>query len=201
VPARTHPRTADGYIRVSRVAGREGESFISPETQRQKIEVWAQLHGLEVVRWWEELDQSGAKRQRPMFQEALARYDDRRLVIVPDEAAVIREVFRRRANGASWTELADFLTESGVKSSNGSAAWSVTGASSLVKNRVYLGEARSGKYVNPTAHEPIVTQAEFDAAQSQRTLLKPHDGSVNRPDQHGRSGGIPHRRQQPPNTC
>jgi DNA invertase Pin-like site-specific DNA recombinase len=102
---------------VSRVAGREGESFISPETQRQKIEVWAQLHGLEVVRWWEELDQSGAKRQRPMFQEALARYDNRRLVIVPDEAAVIREVFRRRANGASWTELADFLTESGVKSS------------------------------------------------------------------------------------
>jgi site-specific DNA recombinase len=129
------------------------------------------------------------------------RDDDRRLVIVPDEAAVIREVFRRRANCASWTELADFLTESGVKSSNGSAAWSVTGASSLVKNRVYLGEARSGKYVNPTAHEPIVTQAEFDAAQSQRTLLKPHDGSVNRPDQHGRSGGIPHRRQQPPNTC
>jgi hypothetical protein len=50
--------------------------------------------------------------------------------------------------------------------------------SSLVKNRVYLGEARSGKHVNPRAHKPIVTQAEFEAAQSQRTMLEPRDGSV-----------------------
>jgi len=33
--------TADGYIRVSRRAGREGESFISPEVQRKKIADWA----------------------------------------------------------------------------------------------------------------------------------------------------------------
>jgi hypothetical protein len=34
-------RIADGYIRVSRAAGREGESFISPDVQRQKIQAWA----------------------------------------------------------------------------------------------------------------------------------------------------------------
>jgi site-specific DNA recombinase len=73
VASRTHPKAADGYIRVARVAGREGESFISPEVQRQKIAAWAELHGVEVVRWWEELDQSGARRERPMFQEALVR--------------------------------------------------------------------------------------------------------------------------------
>src|SRR5438105_3106203 len=67
------PRTADAYIRVSRRGGREGESFISPEVQRQRIESWAGANGVEIVRWWEELDQSGAKRNRPMFQEALAR--------------------------------------------------------------------------------------------------------------------------------
>jgi site-specific DNA recombinase len=266
----------DGYIRVSRVAGREGESFISPEVQRQKIAGWAELHGVEIVRWWEELDQSGKRRDRPMFQEALARCEagetggivvarldrfarsavdalesikrlneagarlvsvednfdgstpmgrfaigiltliaeleleriteswstavkaavergvhisatppagyrrdtDGRLVVVEKDAAVIRELFLRRANGVSWTVLADFLSTGGVKSSKGSSAWSMTGVSSLIKNRVYLGEARSGKYVNPNGHEPIVTQAEFDAAQSQRTLLKPHDGSI-----------------------
>jgi hypothetical protein len=27
--------TADGYIRVSRVAGREGEAFISPDVQQE----------------------------------------------------------------------------------------------------------------------------------------------------------------------
>src|SRR6185437_3005542 len=67
------PTTADGYIRVSRRAGREGESFIAPEVQRKKIADWAALHGVEIVRWWEELDQSGAKLARPIFQEALGR--------------------------------------------------------------------------------------------------------------------------------
>jgi DNA invertase Pin-like site-specific DNA recombinase len=66
-------QTADGYIRVSRRAGREGESFISPEVQRKKIADWAKLHDVEIVRWWEEIDQSGAKLERPMFQQALAR--------------------------------------------------------------------------------------------------------------------------------
>ena len=66
-------RTAEGYVRASRRAGREGESFISPEVQRKKIADWAALHEVEVVAWWEEIDQSGAKLQRPMFQGALAR--------------------------------------------------------------------------------------------------------------------------------
>ncbi len=67
------PKTADGYIRVSRRAGREGESFIAPEVQRKKIAEWAKLHEVEIVQWWEEIDQSGAKLERPMFQRALAR--------------------------------------------------------------------------------------------------------------------------------
>lgn len=65
--------TADGYIRVSKVAGREGESFIAPEVQRKKIHAWAELHDVEIVAWWEELDQSGKKRDRPMLQQALTR--------------------------------------------------------------------------------------------------------------------------------
>ena len=67
------PTTADGYIRVSRRGGREGESFIAPEVQRRRSLVGRSLHGVEIVQWWEEIDQSGAKRDRPMFQQALAR--------------------------------------------------------------------------------------------------------------------------------
>jgi site-specific DNA recombinase len=66
-------RTTDAYIRVSRRAGREGESFISPELQRKKIADWANLHDVEILEWWEEIDQSGAKVDRPLFQQALAR--------------------------------------------------------------------------------------------------------------------------------
>ena len=57
--------TADGYIRVSKVAGRDGESFISPDVQRKKIQAWADLHNVEIAAWWEELDQSGKERDRP----------------------------------------------------------------------------------------------------------------------------------------
>jgi hypothetical protein len=41
----------DGYIRVSRVGGRSGDSFISPDLQRQQIARHAQLHGHEVIAW------------------------------------------------------------------------------------------------------------------------------------------------------
>jgi hypothetical protein len=106
------------------------------------------------------------------------RDEKKRLVPVEPDASLIREVFQRRAQGASWTELADFLSSSGVHTSKGNSSWSVAGVSSLIRNRVYLGEARGGSYANPKAHEAIVTQAEFDAARSTRTVLSTRDGSV-----------------------
>jgi site-specific DNA recombinase len=271
------PKTADGYIRVSRRAGREGESFISPEVQRKKIESWAKLHEVEIVWWWEEIDQSGAKLERPMFQQALARCEagetggivvarlDRfarsaidalssirrltdagaRLVSVEDNfdgstpmgrfaigililiaeleleriksgwetavgqavrrgvhisarpptgykrdeegrlhrdesvASFVAEAFRRRATGASWAELARFLEESEAYPPSGNKHWSKAGVSGMIKNPVYLGQARSGKVVKEGAHEPLVTRAEFDAAQSvKKSLFKQQDGSV-----------------------
>jgi site-specific DNA recombinase len=271
------PKTADGYIRVSRRAGREGESFISPDVQRKKIESWAKLHDVEIVRWWEEIDQSGAKLERPMFQQALARCEagetggivvarldrfarsavdaltsirrltdaEARLVSVEDNfdgstpmgrfaigiltliaeleleriksgwktavgeavgrgihisarpptgyqrdkegrllrdepaASVVAEAFRKRATGASWAELARFLEEQEVYPPTGNAHWSKAGVSTLIKNPVYLGQARSGKVVKDGAHEPLVTRAEFDAAQAvKKSLLKQRDGSL-----------------------
>ena len=270
-------RTADGYIRVSRRGGREGESFISPEVQRKKIADWAALHEVEVVAWWEEIDQSGAKLQRPLFQEALARCErgetggiivarldrfarsavdalesikrlnaagarlvsvednfdgstpmgrfaigiltliaelelerikenwatavtsavgrgvhisariptgyrrdeHKRLVPVEPAASVVAETFRRRAVGASWADLAAFLEEQQVYPPTGNKHWSKVGVANLIRNPVYLGQARSGTVVKENAHEPIVTRAEFDAAQSTtKSLFGQRDGSV-----------------------
>jgi hypothetical protein len=39
-----------GYVRVSRVAGREGDSFISPAVQRERIEAQAVARGDVLVR-------------------------------------------------------------------------------------------------------------------------------------------------------
>jgi site-specific DNA recombinase len=60
-----------GYIRVSRVAGREGESFISPTVQRERIEAHAAANGHTVVDWREDLDQPGSRYERPGFQRAI----------------------------------------------------------------------------------------------------------------------------------
>lgn len=66
-------RTADAYVRVSKVAGRAGESFISPGEQRAAIEAWARATGTEILEWHEDLDQSGGTLDRPAFTVALDR--------------------------------------------------------------------------------------------------------------------------------
>lgn len=63
----------DGYIRGSQVRGRQGDSFISPQVQREQIERWASLRGATIAKWHTDLDQSGAKHDRPGLLDALRR--------------------------------------------------------------------------------------------------------------------------------
>lgn len=65
----------DGYIRVSQVAGREGERFISPSVQREQIVSWTRAHGAQMGEVFEELDQSGARGDRPLLSEAIKRVE------------------------------------------------------------------------------------------------------------------------------
>jgi DNA invertase Pin-like site-specific DNA recombinase len=53
--------TMDGYVRVSRVLGREGEGYMSPAIQRDDIGRWAGDHGISVGMMVEEEDVSGGK--------------------------------------------------------------------------------------------------------------------------------------------
>jgi site-specific DNA recombinase len=63
----------DAYIRVSKVRGRSGESFISPTVQREQIEAWARAHGHELT-WHEpEMDVSGGTMSRPIFDQIMQR--------------------------------------------------------------------------------------------------------------------------------
>ena len=64
-----------GYIRVSRVNGREGDSFISPKVQQEKIQGFAKLHGHRIVDWYTDLDESGSRADRPEFVKALQRVE------------------------------------------------------------------------------------------------------------------------------
>ncbi|MHB8242994.1 MAG: recombinase family protein [Solirubrobacteraceae bacterium] len=53
------PRRAIGIVRVSQVKGRDGESFVSPSEQRERIEAACDRDGLLLTRTADELDVSG----------------------------------------------------------------------------------------------------------------------------------------------
>jgi len=65
-------KQAVGYVRVSDVAGRDGESFISPATQRATIEATAAAKGYRIVEWFEDLDEVGSNLERPELERAFA---------------------------------------------------------------------------------------------------------------------------------
>jgi DNA invertase Pin-like site-specific DNA recombinase len=90
------------------------------------------------------------------------RTADGTLELDSEAAPAIREVFLRRAAGASWEDLATFLDERLPRPNGG--AWNRRTIAALVKRRTYLGEIRHGT-VKTNAHEPLVTRAEWEAAQ------------------------------------
>jgi DNA invertase Pin-like site-specific DNA recombinase len=256
-------KTLDGYVRVSRVGGRSGASFISPQVQREQIEGWAKLRGASIDVVHTDMDQSGARDDRPGLTQALRRVEsgetggivvakldrfarslsaaldaiqrvdraggvvvsvgegidpgtpagkmmmrlllvfaeweldrlreswstareravargvhiasatptgyrraeDGRLYPDPKFAPSIAELFAMRAGGASWRELAAHLDRRKVEGPYGALNWRTRAVTHIIENRVYLGEARSGKFVNPGAHEALVDRATWEAAQ------------------------------------
>ena len=89
--------------------------------------------------------------------------------LVPNEhAAAVRRAFALRAAGGSWRQVCDLLAAAGVPNKAGEPYWTRSAAWKLVQNRVYLGEARYGPYVNPEAHPAIVEGATFRRVQELR---------------------------------
>jgi site-specific DNA recombinase len=65
-----------GYVRVSDVGGRSGDSFQSPEVQREAIAALAARHGIEVTRFETDLDESGGDADRPGWNRAIGAVED-----------------------------------------------------------------------------------------------------------------------------
>ncbi len=265
----------DVYVRVSRVGGREGDSFISPAVQEERCRALATARDYRVGEVLTDLDKSGGTMDRPALNEALARIrsgvsggiivaridrfartmqgalnaieeieeaggflieadgewdtstsmgrfgrdlvlrisqlfreqategwatarsgavergihggsrvptgyrrnGERRLVVDPRTSPHVAECFAMRMRGASWGEISDYLHAHKIVTSKGGTAkiegsrrgvggqrWSDTALRSMIANRCYLGEARSGEFVMEGAHEAIVDDALFRAA-------------------------------------
>ena len=107
---------------------------------------------------------------------------DGRLVVTPTAAPVIADAFRRRAGGASYSEIAALLTRHGVAGPYGSTAWTTGAVRGVLQNPVYTGQARGGNHTHESAHPAIVTPAEFRAVQNMRRTppapLRSPDGAL-----------------------
>lgn len=249
-------KQAVGLVRVSRVAGRGGDSFQSPEQQRTAIGRLAEARGYKIYRWLEELDVSGKTLDRDAVDEALElveagtvrgiiaydlsrfgrnavgvletrarvhaaggelilgeldtsntvagdtvtgvmavmaagdhrriserfelskldafergvylasrapfgyRFDaDRRLVVEPNEAAAVLELFELRSRGGSWTAVVELF-----EARTGRSGVSRQTVRDLIGRRAYLGEARFGELVR-ISHAAIVGRELFELAQ------------------------------------
>ncbi len=115
----------DGYIRVSRIGGRAGDGYISPEVQREQIEAFASLMGVDVDEWHDDQDFSGGNVERPAFLEVIRRIEsgetggvivakiDRFARSAPDGGAMVRRILDAGGIFASAQERIDPTTDFG----------------------------------------------------------------------------------------
>ncbi|MFA5593205.1 MAG: recombinase family protein [Micavibrio sp.] len=100
---------------------------------------------------------------------------DRKLVTNPKEAALVNHIFDRFVALGSLSLLVKELNETGHRTKHytsrtgksvGGKLFTENPLRTFLKNRILLGEIHhKGKYF-PGLHQPIITQAQFDAAQA-----------------------------------
>lgn len=129
---------------------------------------------------------SSAERAKLTAEERWA--DPVRRQLVPSEhAGAIRDLFKLRAAGGSWTECAKLLEERGVLNMKGEPFWNHSAVHTAIRNPVYKGRAfllsrgkQDGDMINEQAHEPIVDPLLWRAAQPQKgkPRKKASDGAL-----------------------
>lgn len=98
----------------------------------------------------------------------MTRGKDGRLSPHPRWAPIVAEGIGMRATGASWSKVAEYFNAQKLPTPYGSKRWHGGSVQNVIRNRVYLGEARGGTFTKVGAHEAIVDVATFEAAQVAR---------------------------------
>lgn len=120
------------------------------------------------------------------FRQSIAPYGyawkDNELVVVPEQAEVVREIFELALSGHGAIRIAKELNARKIPSPAGKL-WTQRGINTLIANPVYVGDqlyqktymdeqfrqrqnrGELDRYYNPDHHEPIVSREAFDRAQ------------------------------------
>jgi len=111
--------------------------------------------------------------------------DDREIIIVEDEATIVKVIFMMFLTGYKVSEIAYMLTEVGVKTAKGNTLWNSSSVLGILKNERYAGDIRTNKTHRPNLwdkktvknkgevsyiyekdhHTPIVSHEAFDMTQ------------------------------------
>lgn len=93
------------------------------------------------------------------------RVQDRQLLVDPDEAQVIRNIFESFISCRSTTSLVKDLADQGIKGKNGKPI-AKQNLYKIFRNRTYLGElGHKGEYY-PGKHQALITHAKWEKVQS-----------------------------------
>ena len=94
------------------------------------------------------------------------RGPDKVLVRKPGEAEAVAAAFELRTQGLGLDAIRAELDLHFPGGPSGNGAWTKQTLARMLANRVYVGEARQGKYVKPGAHEALVDGPTFDTVQA-----------------------------------
>jgi site-specific DNA recombinase len=99
----------------------------------------------------------------PLGYRREGKREESHLVVVPEEAAIVRRIFREWVAGRSMTAIAKGLFADGVKTKKG-AFWRQAQISGLLRNPVYIGKVKYKDELFDGIHKPIVEAELWDQA-------------------------------------
>lgn len=122
-------------------------------------------------------DKMGAARKRgqwlggrPPFGYSVDNKDKKKLLINPEETAVVREIFKLYLEGNSLMQVAQILNKRGLRSRTwtmrsgktyGGKKYGATQIQSLIKNVRYIGKVEYGGQIYDGQHDAIIDEETF----------------------------------------
>ena len=91
----------------------------------------------------------------PLGYRREGKREESRLVVVPEEAAIVRRIFSEYVAGRSLSDIAVGLHQDGVRTKKGTS-WRQSTVSGIVRNPVYTGKLTHRGETLDAVHEPIL---------------------------------------------
>ena len=128
---------------------------------------------------------------------------DGKFRVIPEQAEIVRELYKRYESGASLRNLHDWLEENQIKTVLGESKWTATSIKSILTNEKYCGDVllqktfrtdviskkvikyvgQMAQYYMPDHHEAIVSREQYNAVKAEmarRSTLRSPSKSAGR---------------------